>query len=70
MSHPLLIAIPNIYLSQGLVTMNKWRVKPEHWEYLTQRQQKRVFKTGVRFAGSFMAVLIVFSLVIEAVFGL
>jgi len=50
--------------------MNKWRVKPEHWQYLTNRQQYRMFKTGIRLAGGLLAVLVVFSLMVEVVSGL
>jgi hypothetical protein len=50
--------------------MNKWRVAPEYWSYLTQRQQKRMFKTGVRVAGGLMVVLVVFSLMVETMLGL
>lgn len=46
--------------------MSKWRVKPEHWQFLTHRQQKRVFKTGVRLAGGLMGVLVVMGLIVEA----
>ncbi|MGA7937363.1 MAG: hypothetical protein WCA35_27675 [Kovacikia sp.] len=50
--------------------MNKWRVKPEHWKYLTERQQKRMFKTGTHLAGGLMVVLLIFSLMLEAILGL
>ncbi len=50
--------------------MNKWRVQPQYWHYLTQRQQKRMFKTGSRLAGGLLAVLVVLSLVVEASLGL
>ncbi len=50
--------------------MNKWRVRPEHWRYLTQRQQKRMFKTGVRIASTLIVTLVAFSLIVEAMLGL
>lgn len=50
--------------------MNKWSIQPTDWNYLTQRQQKRVFKKGVQAAGKLMVVLIVFSLIVETIFGL
>ncbi len=50
--------------------MNKWQVQPEDWKYLPDRKRKRLFKTGVRLAGSLMAVLVLASLMIEAVLGL
>ena len=50
--------------------MNKWQVQPEHWSYLPPKQQQRMFKTGLRFAGRFILVLIVVSLIVEAKLGL
>ena len=46
--------------------MNKWSVQPEDWQFLPRRQQKRLFKTGVRLAGGLMGVLVVVSLIVEA----
>ena len=50
--------------------MNKWQVQPAHWNYLPQRQQQRMFKTGIRIAGRLIIALTLFSLVIEAKLGL
>lgn len=50
--------------------MNKWRIQPDHWQYLNVRQQKRLFKTGIGLAGKLMLALVVSSLLIEAMFGL
>jgi hypothetical protein len=50
--------------------MNKWQIQPHHWHYLTQRQQKRMFKTGYHLAGALLLVMVVFSLLIETVLGL
>lgn len=50
--------------------MNKWYIEPQEWNHLTERQQKRVFKKGFRVAGKLMVVLVVFSLVVETIFGL
>ncbi len=50
--------------------MKKWQIQPHHWHYLSQRQQKRMFQTGYRLAGTLLLVLLVFSLLIETVLGL
>ncbi len=50
--------------------MNKWQVQPEDWKYLPQRQQQRMFKTGIRLAGRLTIALIVVSLIVEARLGL
>jgi hypothetical protein len=50
--------------------MNKWHIQPHHWQYLTKRQQKRMFVSGSRMAGTLLLALLVFSLLIETVLGL
>jgi hypothetical protein len=50
--------------------MKKWHIQPHHWQYLTQRQQTRMFKTGSRMAGTLLLMLVVFSLLLETVLGL
>jgi len=58
------------HYSWGQIVMNKWRVQPQHWQYLTHRQHKRMFKMGSRMAGSLLVVMVVFSLLVEAALGL
>lgn len=49
--------------------MNKWRVQPEQWNRLSEKHQRRIFKTGVRLSGGLIILLIMFSLMIESKLG-
>jgi hypothetical protein len=51
-------------------TMQKWKIQPEQWNYLTLRQQQRMYRTGFSLAGKLMIGLVVSSLLLEAVFHL
>lgn len=50
--------------------MKKWKVQPDQWNNLTFRQQKKIYKSGVRLTVKLMFGVVIASLLVEAILGM
>lgn len=50
--------------------MKKWEVQPNQWNNLTFRQQKKIYRSGVRLSIKLMFGITIVSLLVETIVGM